>query len=239
MLSAQRGEGEETEAPQTVVEGDQDDTLPGELDPRSARRGAAAEHESAAVDPHHDWQLRPRRGPGRPPHIDKQAILRRRRRDPRRAAGKACLRTIRTERGRITLSLPRGKGLRRAPTIGADRCSGIGNPLEAGNISFGHAAHDSGGGTNRRRRGRNDTCNRVHRGGRVRIPHRIVVTAAGRRRPRCQMMCIVVRPGGRDSAGDCDAHDGQGRVSVQHARYSPSSRNYELSEGVEKVRGSG
>src|SRR5947209_20042047 len=67
MLSSQRGEGEETEAPQTVVEGDQDDALPGELTSRSARRGAAAEHESAAVDPHHDWQLRPRRGPGTPP----------------------------------------------------------------------------------------------------------------------------------------------------------------------------
>ena len=38
MLAAQRGEGEETEAPETVVEGDQDDALLGELDPRRARR---------------------------------------------------------------------------------------------------------------------------------------------------------------------------------------------------------
>src|SRR5947207_14281756 len=77
MLSVKRGEGEETEAPQTVVESDQDDALPGELDPRSARRGAAAEHESAAVDPDHDRQLRPRRSRGRSPYIDKQTILRR------------------------------------------------------------------------------------------------------------------------------------------------------------------
>ena len=65
------------------------------------------------------------------------------------AACEARLRTIRAELARITLSLPRGQGLRRAPAIGADRRGRIGNPLEAGDIPFGHAAHDSGGGTNR------------------------------------------------------------------------------------------
>ena len=77
MLVAQRREGEETEAPQTVVERDEDDALLGELDPRRPGRGAAAEHEGAAVDPHHDRQLRVRRGPGGSPHIDEQAIFRR------------------------------------------------------------------------------------------------------------------------------------------------------------------
>src|SRR6266699_312234 len=52
MLLAQSGEGEETEASQTVVESDQDDALPGELEPRSARPGAAAHHKGATVDPH-------------------------------------------------------------------------------------------------------------------------------------------------------------------------------------------
>src|SRR6266571_3384525 len=57
MLAAQCREREETKAPQTVVEGDQDDALLGELDPGRARPRPAAEHEGAAVDPHHDRQL--------------------------------------------------------------------------------------------------------------------------------------------------------------------------------------
>src|SRR5947209_8803034 len=51
VLAAERGEGEETQTPETVVEGDQDDALPGELDARSVWPRAAAEDEGAAVDP--------------------------------------------------------------------------------------------------------------------------------------------------------------------------------------------
>ena len=38
MLAAERGEGEEAEAPQTVVERDEHDALLGELDPRRSAR---------------------------------------------------------------------------------------------------------------------------------------------------------------------------------------------------------
>src|SRR5438046_1036975 len=101
MLAAQCGEREKTQAPQTVVEGDQDDALLGELDPGCARPGAAAEHERAAVDPHHDRQLCLRRGLCRSPHIDKQAIFRRSLRNRRSAAWKGCLRAIRAELARV------------------------------------------------------------------------------------------------------------------------------------------
>src|SRR6201989_1167101 len=80
VLAAERGEGEETQTPETVVEGDQDDTLPGEPGARRVRPGAAAEHEGAAMNPDHDRKPCPRRGPGRPPHIEKQTIFRRGRR---------------------------------------------------------------------------------------------------------------------------------------------------------------
>ena len=153
MLAAQRGEREEAEALQAVVEGDEDDALPGERDPRRAGEGAAAEHEGAAVDPHHDRQLRPRFGPGRPPHVDEQAVLRGGLRDRPGAGREARLRAVRAELARIALSLPRGHGLGRTPAIGADRRGGKGDPLEAGDVPFGHAADDPGGGTNRRRRG--------------------------------------------------------------------------------------
>ena len=76
MLAAQRGEGEVTEAPQTVVEVDQDDALRRELDARKNRLRATAEHEGAAVDPDHDRQLCRRRGAGRSPHIEEQAVFR-------------------------------------------------------------------------------------------------------------------------------------------------------------------
>src|SRR5919205_3853538 len=68
-LAAERREGEEAETPQTVVEGDQDDALPGELDSRIVRLRAAAEHEGPAVDPHHDRKPCPRRRPGGAPHV--------------------------------------------------------------------------------------------------------------------------------------------------------------------------
>lgn len=126
----------------------------GELDPRKIRLRAAAGYEGTAVDPHHHRQLCRRRGRGWSPDIDEQAIFRRGRRDRRRAAWTGGLRTIRAELARVSFSLPRGHGLCRTPTIGADRRGSIGNPLEAGDIPFRPAAHNSGGGTNRRRRGR-------------------------------------------------------------------------------------
>src|SRR6266496_1066988 len=110
-LTAQRGECEEPQAPQTVVEGDQDYTLLGEVVPRKVRLGAAAEYEGAAVDPHHHRQLCPRRGRRWSPDTEKQAIFRRGSRDPRRPTWKGSLRTIRAELARITLTLPLGHGL--------------------------------------------------------------------------------------------------------------------------------
>src|ERR1044072_2465763 len=53
VLAAERREGEETQTPKTVVEGDQDDALPGKLTARCVRPRATAEHEGAAVNPHH------------------------------------------------------------------------------------------------------------------------------------------------------------------------------------------
>src|SRR6266498_3687342 len=97
MLAAQRGEREEAEAPETVVEGDQDDALLGELDPRKVGLGATAEHEGAAVDPDHDRHLCSKRCPGRSPHIEKQAIFRRGPGDQRRASWKCRLRTLRAK----------------------------------------------------------------------------------------------------------------------------------------------
>ena len=41
-LAAQRGEGEEAEAPQAVVDADEDDALLGELGPRGVGRGTAS-----------------------------------------------------------------------------------------------------------------------------------------------------------------------------------------------------
>jgi hypothetical protein len=76
MLLAQRGKREEAEAPQTVVEGDQDDSLPGELDSGTVWKGAAAEYERTTMNPHHDRELCSRLGSGRFPHIEKQAIFR-------------------------------------------------------------------------------------------------------------------------------------------------------------------
>src|SRR3954465_3184404 len=70
MFFAQGRESEETEAPETVVERDEDDALLDELDSGRPRRGAAAEYEGAAVNPHHDRQLCARRCRGRSPQID-------------------------------------------------------------------------------------------------------------------------------------------------------------------------
>ena len=55
-LAAQRGEREEAEASQAVVEGDEDDALLGERRSRRARQRAGAAHEPAPVDPHHHGQ---------------------------------------------------------------------------------------------------------------------------------------------------------------------------------------
>src|SRR5579862_9469803 len=75
MLFAKRWEGEETEAPQPVVESDQNDALPGKLLAGSAWRGATAHYECAAVDPYHYRQLSLWRRRRRPPKIEEQAIL--------------------------------------------------------------------------------------------------------------------------------------------------------------------
>ena len=54
---------------------------------------------------------------------------------------KARLRTVRAELAGIAHALPCGQRLRRAPAIFADGRRSKGNALEAGDISFGHAAH--------------------------------------------------------------------------------------------------
>ena len=154
MLAAQCGEREEAEAPQTVVEGDQNDALPGELDP--GRVGQEPLPNTKAPPWIHTMTGSFALGAA---PAGRHTLTNRQSSDEfvayrRGAAWEACLRAIRAELARITLSLPRGQGLGRTPAIGADRRGGIGNPLETGDIPFGHAAHDSGGGTNRRRRGR-------------------------------------------------------------------------------------
>ena len=167
MLLAQRGEGEEAEAPQTVVEGDQDDALLGELDPRRAGKEPLPNTKAPPWIHTMTGSFAPGSAPaGRHTLRNRQSSDEVRRDLTQSRVAKACLRTIRAELARITLSLPRGQGLRRAPAIGADRRSSIGNPLEAGDIPFRHAAHDSGGGTNRRRRGRGSIDNRFRRLGR-------------------------------------------------------------------------
>src|SRR5438093_5172692 len=124
MLLAQRGEREESESPQPVVEGDQDDSLLRELAPREVRTGTATEHESPAVDPDHDRQLCSRRGCGWPPDINKEASFRGCGGNPRRTGRKASLCAIRTEPARIALSLPLGGRVGRAPAIGSYRGTG-------------------------------------------------------------------------------------------------------------------
>ena len=74
-LAAERGEREEAEAPQAVVEAHQDDAILGELDSRRHRGGTTAAHESAPVNPDHHGELRPWRGVRRAPDVQEQAIL--------------------------------------------------------------------------------------------------------------------------------------------------------------------
>ena len=177
MLAAQRGEREEAEAPQTVVEGDQDDALLGERDPRRVRQEPLPNTKAPPWIHTMTGSFAPGAAPaGRHTLTNRQSseeVV-----EIGAGAGrKACLRTIRAELARITLSLPRGHGLGRTPAIGADRRSSIGNPLEAGDIPFGHAAHDSGGGTNRRRRGRRSDASR-RRGAALAEPESLRGTAA-------------------------------------------------------------
>src|SRR5205823_3189345 len=131
MLASQRWECEVTQAPETVVEGDQFDALLRELDARKDRLRPTAEHEGTAMNPHHNRQLCRRRGAGRSPHIEEQAIFRRCPRDSRGVGWKSCLRTISAEPARIAFSLPRDHGLCRAPAILANRCTSVRNSLEA------------------------------------------------------------------------------------------------------------
>ena len=121
MFTAQPGEGEEAETSNTVVEGNQNDAVLGELHSRRSWIGAAAEQEGAAVDPHHHRQLCVRFGCRRPPDIEIQAVLGRVGRQSHGAATEPPLRTIRAELARIPFSLPRSQGLGLTPADIADR----------------------------------------------------------------------------------------------------------------------
>ena len=50
-------ERKEAHAPESVVEADQNDALPGKLDAQGSGLGAAAEYKGAAVNPNHNGQL--------------------------------------------------------------------------------------------------------------------------------------------------------------------------------------
>ena len=73
-FAAQRRKREETEASNSIVHGDKDDTLLGELNAGRVGRGARTARETAAVDPDHHRQIASGRI-SRTPDVQIQAIL--------------------------------------------------------------------------------------------------------------------------------------------------------------------
>jgi hypothetical protein len=112
-LRRQLGMGEETEDTEAVIDGDDDDTAPGQVAAVIAGLGARAAEVAAAVDPDDDGEVLRLRGR---PHVQVQAVFAFRIRHPLRGLGAG---------GRIGMrglhALPRHDRLRRAPAQLADR----------------------------------------------------------------------------------------------------------------------
>jgi len=121
---------EECERVEPVVDGDDDDSLCGQIGSVVARFGSGADDEAATVNPHHDrggyFGVQSRR-----PDVEVETILGNPCRIGVDVVENDALHRIRSEGVRRSDAGPMSNRLWRLPPEVPDRRSGIGDPLEA------------------------------------------------------------------------------------------------------------
>ena len=138
MRGGQRGQIEESEPAEAVIERHHDHAMLRQLHAVIDRHCRSTAAERAAIDPHHHRQFRSRRSVGRP-DIQRKAVLAFGKFLIRHALGPRRLHANWAELARIAHAAPIGRGLRCAPAQIADGRRGEGNVLEDGNAAIGRA----------------------------------------------------------------------------------------------------